>query len=222
MKPRHLVLGALLLLVPATAAAQPANARPAQPQYQGYYAQPSTVPGGFHDRQGRLMLGFSLGLGGMKIGDDEVTCANCDYDPVAFEVDFHIGGMMSPRFGVMLEVQANGKTIEESAFGATSLVQATAMAAAQYWVTPQFWVKGGLGFASLGYSYDDEFDHNDDSEELARGGALMVGAGYELLSAKNFSIDLQARFVQGTYEEDDLGDNPDVSSGSIGVGFNWF
>lgn len=222
MKPRHLVLGALLLLVPATAAAQP-SARPAPQPYQGYYAQPSTVPGGFHDRQGRMMLGFSLGLGGLKVGDKEVSCDNCDYDPVAFEVDFHVGGMLNPRLGLMLEVQANGQTISENDFGATSLVQATAMVAAQYWVTPQFWIKGGVGAASLGLSYDDDFDQEDDSQELARGGAIMAAAGYELLSARNFSIDLQARFIQGRYEESDLStDNPDVTSGSIGVGFNWF
>lgn len=219
MKPSHLILGAVLL-APAVAAAQPSAAPPpqrAQP-YQGYYAQPSQVPGGFHDRQGRLMLGFSVGLGGMKVGDDEVQCSNCDYDPVAAEFDFHIGGMLSPRLGLMFEVQGNAKTIEESAFGATSLVQITGMVAAQYWLTPQFWVKGGIGGASLGVSYSDDFNsNNDDSEQLAEGGAVMGAVGYELLSARNFSIDAQARFIQGQYK-----DGQDVSSGSIGVGFNWF
>lgn len=217
MKPSHLIFAALVL-APAAAAAQPsAQPPPARYGYTPTTAAPTTA-GGFHDRQGRMMLGFSLGLGGMKIGDEEVQCTNCNYDPIAGEFDFHIGGMMSPRFGLMLEVQGNAQTVAENTFGATSLVQATAMVAAQYWLTPQLWIKGGIGGASLGYSYSDDFNSNaDQSEELAQGGAVMAGVGYELLSARNFSIDAQARFIQGSYK-----DGQDVTSGSLGVGFNWF
>lgn len=164
-----------------------------------------------------MMLGFSVGLGGMKVGDEEVSCVNCDYDPVAGEFDFHIGGMLNPRLGLMLEVQGNAQTVQENTFGATSLVQATAMIAAQYWLTPQLWIKGGIGAASLGYSYEDDFNNSSESEELAEGGAAMGAVGYELLSARTFSIDLQARMIVGSYK-----DGQDVSSGSIGVGFNWF
>lgn len=217
MKTSTLILAAAAVLAPAVAMAQPMAAQPQPIGYAPANPQPTTA-GGFHERGGRMMLGFSLGLGGMKIGDEDVQCTNCDYDPIAGEFDFHIGGMMSPRFGLMLEVQGNAQTVEENTFGATSLVQATAMVAAQYWLTPQLWIKGGIGGASLGYSYSDDFNSNaDDSQELAQGGAVMAGVGYELLSARNFSIDAQARFIQGSYK-----DGQDVTSGSLGVGFNWF
>ncbi len=214
MKPSHLIFAALVL-APAVASAQPS----APQRQRGYtpHAQPAPAAGGYHDREGRMMLGFSVGLGGMKVGDEEVSCVNCDYDPVAGEFDFHIGGMLNPRLGLMLEVQGNAQTVQENTFGATSLVQATAMIAAQYWLTPQLWIKGGIGAASLGYSYEDDFNNSSESEELAEGGAAMGAVGYELLSARTFSIDLQARMIVGSYK-----DGQDVSSGSIGVGFNWF
>jgi hypothetical protein len=152
----------------------------------------------------------------MQVGDDDVSCPSCDYEPIGVEVDFHIGGMLSPRFALLFEVQGNGKTIDDNGYGATSLVQATAMIAGQYWLTPQLWIKGGLGGASLSYSYDDGYDSV--SDEIDQGMALMGGAGYEILSARTFSIDLQARLIAGSYD----GIDQQVTSGSIGVGFNWF
>jgi hypothetical protein len=216
MKRSHLVAFAAVLLAPAAAAAQPGYGPPPPPPPGGYYSQPTTVPGGFHDRAGRMAIGFSLGLGGMNIGDDDVTCGNCDYDPIAGEFDFHIGGMLSPRFALLFEVQGNAQTVEENLYGATSLVQATAMVAGQYWLTPQLWIKGGIGGASLSYSYDDGYESQ--SENIDEGMALMGGVGYELLSARTFSIDLQGRLVSGSYDSFEQ----NVTAGTIGVGFNWF
>jgi hypothetical protein len=215
MKRSHLVAFAAVLLAPAVAAAQPGYRPAPPPPPGGYYSQPTTVAGGFHDRQGRMALGFSLGLGGMKVGENDVQCSNCNYDPIAGEFDFHIGGTLSPRFALLFEVQGTAKTVEENNYGATSLVQAAAMVAGQYWLTPQLWVKGGIGAASLSYSYDDGYA--SDSQDIDEGMALMGGIGYELLSARNFSIDLQGRLIQGTYDN-----TPDVTSGSVGVGFNWY
>jgi hypothetical protein len=126
--------------------------------------------------------------------------------------------MVSQQLGIMLEVQGNGQTVDESQFGATSLIQTTAMVAAQYWVTPQLWIKGGVGAATLGYSYDDNFSGNtSDVGKRAEGGAAMGGVGYELLSSRTFSIDAEARMIVGSYQ-----DGQDVSAGSLGVGFNWY
>ena len=124
--------------------------------------------------------------------------------------------MLSPRFALLFEVQGNAQTIEENTYGATSLVQATAMVAGQYWLTPQLWLKGGIGGASLSTSYDDGY--TSDSQDIDQGMAIMGGAGYELLSAQNFSIDLQGRLISGSY--DSLGQN--VTAGTVGVGFNWY
>jgi hypothetical protein len=212
MKVTHLVITAAMLAGPAVAVGQPMAA-----SRQGY--APVVVPppsaDGFHDRGGRLMLGFSLGLGGMKVGDADVSCPSCDYDPVAGEFDFHIGGMLNPRLAIMFEAQGNAQTVAENNFGATSLVQASAMVAGQYWLTPQLWIKGGIGGANLGYSYDNG-NQTTDSKPI-EGGAVMGAIGYEIMSARTFAIDAQARMIVGTYQ-----DGQDLSSGSLGVGFNWF
>ena len=163
-----------------------------------------------------MALGFSIGLGGMQVGDTDVDCATCDYQPVAAEVDFHIGGMLQPRLALLFEIQGNAQTIDDQGpYGTTSLVQGTAMAAAQYWLTPQLWLKGGIGAASLQYSYDQSSAPN---EEVDEGAALMIGAGYELLSAQNFAIDLQGRLITAEYK----GLDQNLTAGTIGVGFNWY
>ena len=215
MKRSHLVAFAAVLLAPAVAAAQPGYGAP--PPRGGYYSQPAPqLAGGFHDRTGRMALGFSLGLGGMQVGDNDVSCASCDYDPIAGEFDFHIGGMLSPRFALLFEVQANSQTVEDNGYGATSLVQATAMVAGQYWLSPQLWLKGGVGAASLSYSYDDGYQ--SDSQDIDEGAAFMGAIGYEVLSARTFSIDLQGRLIAGSYE----GIDQQVTAGSLGLGFNWY
>ena len=209
---RHLALAAVLC-APALAVAQPMAS-----QRLGYAPVNPNPPAadGYHDRAGRMTLGVSLGLGGMQIGGADVNCSGCDYDPIAFEFDAHIGGMISPRLAIMFEAQANAQTVEENQFAAKSLVQGAAMIAAQYWVTPQLWVKAGIGGAQLSYSYDDG-GQTSQGESLAKGGAAMGAVGYEILSARAFSIDAQARLMVGSYDG-----GQDLKSGSLGVGVNWY
>jgi hypothetical protein len=213
MKPSQLLVLGAILLAPAVAAAQPGARAPAP---GGYYSQPTTVAGGFHDRAGRMSLGFSVGLGGMKANDDAIGCAGCDYDPIAGEFDFHIGGMLSPRFALLFEVQANAQTVAENAYYVDTLGSGAAMIAGQYWLTPQLWIKGGLGFASLSVSRDDGYDIADSESE--EGVAVMGGIGFEVYSARNFAVDLQGRLISSSY--DGIGQN--ISAGSVGVGFNWY
>lgn len=211
---------AALLFAPAVAAAQPSAYPPPPPggPGPGYYAAPPTLPGGFHDRMGRLALGFSIGLGGMSTSEGQVPCSGCDYNPAAFEVDFHVGGMIAPRLALMLEVQANGQTVQSVAGGegTVTLVQGTAMAAAQYWLTPKLWIKGGIGAAHLSYDYNDAYGST--SDPIDNGAAVMGALGYELYSTREFSVDLQGRIIEGSYK----GIDDQITSGSVGVGFNWY
>src|SRR5688572_25957309 len=92
---------AAMLLVPAIASAQPSAAPPPAGSGGGYYGgQPVTPVSPYHHRGGTPMIGFSLGLGGMQIDDQDVACSTCDYEPIGVELDFHIGGMLSERFGL--------------------------------------------------------------------------------------------------------------------------
>ena len=230
MKSASLAVLAAALLVPAVASAQPAYSQPPPgyaPPPPGYAPPPGPppAPGGFHDRTGRLNLGFSLGLGQMQVDDADVGCSGCDGDPVAFNGDAHLGWMLSPRLSLLAEVQAAGQTIADDGFATDTLVQSTATVGAQYWLTPQLWIKAGIGAAALQVQRDDGFSssHSDSLE----GGAITGAIGYEILSARNFAIDLQLRATGATYEDavDELdGSTGDMSVGttSLAVGFNWF
>jgi hypothetical protein len=46
----------------------------------------------------------------------------------------------------------------------------------------------------------------------------MGAIGFEILSARYFSLDLQGRFLNGSYD----GIDNNITAGSIGLGINWF
>ena len=208
MKPIKSLLVLFLVIAPTAAFAQ------------GYYgpggsgARPSE--GGFHNRTGRLAFGGSLGLGGMHDDFGDINCANCD--SAAIQLAGHLGGFVGPRLMLMGEVQLNGQTLQINNDGTdTSLVQSALMFAAQYWVTPQLWIKGGIGFANLQVQDADAFGVFASSEP-ENGTALMGAVGFELLSSQFFSVDLQGRLLNGSYK----GIDDNVTALSIGVGLNWF
>jgi len=206
MKPIKSLLVLAILCAPVIASAQ------------GYYYRgsgaPDPLPGGFHNRVGHLTLGGSIGLGGMHDGGSGITdCGGCDISPLALEFDGHIGGVLSPRFALMLELQGNLQTVHSDAInGDTVLSQGAVMLAGQFWILPQLWIKGGIGVASL--QADDAYFTTD----FGTGGALMAAIGVELVSARRFALELQGRIIEGTYRS--LDDN--VTSGTIGIGVNWY
>lgn len=222
MKTAPALAALALALTPALAAAQPSAAPPPPPPPSpaypgGYYSAPTTTPGGFQDRTGRLALGFGLGLGAMESESGPIECFNCDYQPVAVGLDFHIGGMISPRLALLLEMQANIQTVEDYGFeGNKTLSQGAILGAAQFWVTPRIWLKGGLGVAHLQYTYSDVYE--DYEEPIDSGAALLLGAGIELLHSQRFALDLQGRVLVGGYD----GIDDTVTSSQIGIGLNWY
>jgi hypothetical protein len=206
MKPIKALLVLAVILAPGIAGAQ------------GYYGGGGggPLPGGFHNRMGRIISGVSIGVGGMHDdGSGITTCGNCNYNPAALELDGHIGGMISPRFALMAEMQVNAQTVNADINGAngdTVLSQEALMLAGQFWLTPQLWVKGGIGFAHL------DAQDNYTQYDFGGGGAIMGGVGFELLSARFFAVDLQARLIEGSYH----GLDDHITSGTIGVGLNWY
>lgn len=209
MKPTKILLTLAILLVPGLAAAQ------------GYYggggpgySQPPPSSDGFHYRTGHLAFGGSIGLGGMHDSGSRVTaCNNCSYNPIALELDGHIGGMLSNRFALLGEFQLNAQTVVSDYYDDTVLSQTALMIAGQLWLTPQLWLKGGIGLAHLeaGDSYV--------VQDIGNGAALMAGIGFEVMSARNFAVDLQGRIIRGEYHGF-LEDN--VTSGTVGLGINWY
>ena len=206
MKPIKTLILFALVLAPALAEAQ------------GYYGGPGPgpYPGGFHRRMGRLAWGFSIGVGGMNDSSSSIGCSNCDYQPLALEADLHIGGFLSPRFALLFEAQVNEQqlTAQDATNDSTQLEQSALMVAGQLWLLPQLWIKGGVGFADLHI--------NDNSigtvSGVDTGFAVMGAIGFELFSGRFFALDLQGRIIDGSYQ----GISDHITSGTIGLGFNWY
>lgn len=218
---KHLiVVVASLVVAPLAASAQPGGPPPPPPDhgdpggygggYQGggyYYAPPAPA-----HRSG-FTIGFGLGLGTMEDDSGPIDCYDCGYSPVAWGLDFHIGGMLSPTLALVGEIWGQAQTLDS---GGDALVQTMVLGAAQMWVTPQLWLKGGLGVANLSISYDDGYESR--SDDIDSGGAIMGAIGYEILHSPQFALDLQLRLGAGFYE----GIDEQISSGMFSVGFNWY
>jgi hypothetical protein len=189
-----------------------------------YYSPPppsGQFGGGFHNRTGRLIFGGSIGASNMSSRGSDLECRDYDYSPIGLQVAGHIGGFLSPRFALMGELQGNFQTLSSDSFtgDTTTLVQGALMLAAQYWVTPRLWIKGGLGFATMQVDRSYFGDGIVDESTVPENGTAIMGAiGYELLSARNFSIDVQGRLLNGAYK----GIDDNITAGSIGIGINWF
>jgi hypothetical protein len=206
-----------VLLAAAAVGALSVTATEAQAQPGGYYSNPQTTqhPGGFHNRSNRLIFGFSLGLGHMSDSEGKISGdSSTNYSTLSAEVSAHIGGFVGPRLALMAEVQGNALTLSSDGYDDITLIQSALMGAAQYWITPQLWIKGGIGFASL--DLDDSY--YNDSAHIDSGMAIMGAVGFELLSSQRFSLDLQGRLLAGSYD----GIDEQITAASIGVGINWF
>jgi len=208
MKPIKLLFVLAVLFIPGIAGAQYYGRGGGYDQNGG-----GGVPGGFHNRTGRLALGIGIGLGGMHDNGDTIQCDNCATS-AALEVDGHIGGMLSPRFALLFEAQSNLRTIHSDTYnGDTVLSNNAGMIAGQFWLTPQLWLKGGVGLANLQVS-----DQGYASYTSGTGGAIMGAVGFEIASLRFFAVDLQGRIIEANYG----GNIGSVTAANVGIGFNWY
>lgn len=195
------ILTSLALLVPAIGAAQPGayGPPPPPPPPPGYYAQPVAAP--VETARRGFLFGFSLGGGSM-------SCDDCNDSLSGVALDIHLGGMVTPQLALMFDGMGVAHAFEEGG----SLVNVVNTFAAQYWVTPQFWIKGGLGFGRISLNDED----GEEIEASETGTAAMGAVGFELLSSRTFALDLQLRGAVTHY------DDIDIQMGSLNVGVNWY
>lgn len=216
------VAAVFAIAVPSFALAQPGAAPPPPPAnsgyqggggYQGYYSQPysTRTADGFWLRQG-WTFGVGLGLGGLDTDSGVLDCFECDYDPAAVGFNLHVGGMINPRLAILGEMWMQFQQIDAEGFGQG--YQSMLLAAVQYWVMPQLWIKGGLGFAGLGVSYADGY-----ADDLNSGAAVMGAVGYELYSSPEMAVDLQLRLGAGSYNS---GVEDRAQTVMLSGGINWY
>lgn len=181
----------------------PAYGAPA-PAYAPAYVAPVSL------RRG-LTLGVGLGIGGMESADGPIECVDCK-DSAAGSFDLHVGVMLNPRFALMFEMWGTAQALDSQAD--VTLVQVLALGAAQYWMTPRVWIKGGVGSAHLSERYADIDQPND----LDSGVGVMAAVGAELISRPRFALDVQLRAGSGTYE----GLQETITQASLQLGLSWF
>jgi hypothetical protein len=195
-----------LMLVGTAAIAQPGQPPPPPPPPPGgggapspYYTPPPTYVPPSQGRQG-LMVGFGIGAGEIVASD----CESCDsLAGVAF--DFSIGGMLNPNLAIMYDAFVVIRPEDGDA-----LANGTNTVAAQFWLTPQLWIKGGVGLSLIQL----HFEGGGTLEEYGLG--ITGGIGFEVMRSDKFAIDLSARLSHGQF------DGGGLSNGAVLVGFRWY
>lgn len=158
-----------------------------------------------------MLIGFGVGGGNISAECDQNAHDICDEVLESGSFSGHIGSMVAPRLGVMLDVWP---MIYHEDF--LTITHVITTAAAQYWITPALWVKGGIGVARAEFNYDGIFVDEEVQTDTVAG--VMAGVGYEIYRKPDFAIDLQLRAGTGFYKEDEVKGH----SGAFEVGFNWY
>ena len=202
MMTRTLLASLLLLALHGVASAQPGSAYPPPPPPPGYAPPP---PGyGYAAPAPQVRHGFLIGF---SLGGGTLSCDGCD-DLSGVALDIHLGGMLAPNLALMFD----GTGVAHSFEGGGTLIHVVDTVAAQYWVTPELWIKGGIGVGRL--SLNDESGEEVLASET--GAAMMGGVGYEVMHSRTFALDLQLRGSATKYDE------ATISMGSVTLGLNWY
>jgi hypothetical protein len=172
----------------------------AQAQYAApppYYPPPQ--PRGFY-RQG-FLVGFGVGGGA-------ITADNCGTCGGAGGLEFHLGGMLTPRLALMFELWGLAHPLGDG----YSLTNSIYTGSLQFWATPVLWLKGGIGGGTIRISDN----YNGLSYEPESALAVSGAVGYEVLHSYNFALDLQFRLAHAAYE------GGGANNIAFMVGFNWY
>ena len=198
---------------PPPASPPPGPAAPAP-----YYAPPppaypqAPIPAPPRGREG-WQLGASFGIGALSDSTGLFDCPNCESGPAAVGFDFHVGSMISTKLALQGELWVQSRAMDDS--GESSLGQSMYLLAAQYWFSPRFWIKAGLGLATLNATYDPSSQGRP--ADISDAGSAMMGAvGYEIVHSRGFGFDVQLKTGAGLYEELEL------STTVLALGVNWY
>lgn len=187
----------LLRLVPpliATAIAVPAAAETGR-----YYAE---------NPDASVRSGWNLGFG---LGGGEISCTGpgCDDVTEAGSLNLQIGKMLRPRLRAVADLWFMAHSEEDFTVHQTLLT-----AGFQYWIINRLWLRGGVGLARAGFTYDGDLADSDDENHSTIG--LAGGIGFEILSRRTFALDLELRGGTGFY------DDVRAHNGAFTIGFTWY
>jgi len=189
----------ILATLAAAAALTSAGVAAAQPQ------KPHHLP-----ERGGLLFGFGIGGGQMSCQSDQSDICNATIDG-AGSFDVHIGGMISPRLALMGDAWVMYHTENN-----VTITHAITTLAAQYWLAPRLWLKGGVGGAVARAHYRGVLLNISDRTDSVPG--IMGAVGYELLVGRKFAMDVQLKGGTGFYKDNQVR----AKNAALIVGFNWY
>lgn len=157
--------------------------------------------------RGGLLFGVAVSAGHLQCEG-----LGCDGATPAGGLDVHIGLMLSSKLAIVGDVWSMAH-MEDRVF----INQTIATIGPQLWLGDRLWLRAGVGAARAGFNYDAEIaDINDMSGNVL---AATAGAGFELVSSKDFALDLHLKAGSGFYYDD-----PDLRVRNIGLGLGatWY
>jgi len=149
---------------------------------------------------------------GVELGGGHMECegVGCDGVTEAGALSVNIGGMLTPNFAIMGDAWMMGHREDR-----LTLTHGMATIGPQLWIGP-FWVRGGVGVARASFNYDAGIvDIGDKTETVP---AAMAALGLEVISTKDFALDLRLRGGTGFFNDGDTR----VQNVSLGLGANWY
>jgi len=148
--------------------------------------------------------GFWIGFG---LGAGSLGCDECSGErETAFSGNFKLGGTINPH--LLLGGETNGWYKSETG---VTIQYGNVSAVAYYYpsVTSGFYLKGGVGLASLSLDIDS---FGSDSET---GSGAVLGLGYDARVGRNFSLTPYVNFMAGSF------DGGSANVVQYGLGFTW-
>jgi hypothetical protein len=163
------------------------------------------------DLQGRHggNFGASIGFGRLGCDDNGNDCSGSGANQAGY-LAVHGGVMVSSNVAIMGDLWGMAHTEERF-----TVSQILLTAAVRVWPVQRFWLEGGLGIARAGIEYDaGVYQYMSRSDVVP---AAMLGLGVEVISRRNFALDVELRAGTGFYNDD-----VSVWIVSLGVGVNWY
>jgi hypothetical protein len=157
------------------------------------------------DRRQGLAIGIELGGGHM-----ECQGVGCEGVTESGGASVNIGAMLMPNLAIMVDAWMMAHRDDR-----LTLTHGIATIGPQLWVGP-FWVRGGVGVARASFNYDAGIVEISDETETVP--AAMAAIGFEVISTRDFALDLRLRGGTGFFHDGDT----EVRNLSLGLGANWY
>ena len=159
-----------------------------------------------------IMVGIGINGGHIKY---DSTDGSGDGDTLneSAGAELHIAYMIGKKLAVSVEGWGM-RHDTETILGDLSITHIIATIGPQYWVLPRLWIRGGLGYARYQGTLDSPIGEISNESEDVLGVALSLGL--EVISGRNFALDIQLRGGTGFYED------VNASNVGVGIGFTWF